>query len=132
VVLIYEGGNKMRKNSGQMLLLTGITMILIFISASFISTQIANVEVESSLEKSHSLIQEFEMVKTNFIDALNNEYNLGNAERYDNIVQRFKSIESKHNVNFDAEFVVDSNIVRLTLSNSDTTITEEFDYKSVT
>ena len=112
----------MKNKSGQMLLLTGITMILIFISASFISTQIANIEIESSLEKSHSLIREFEMVKENFKIALRNP---NNADKFDSVVQRFKSIESKHNINFDASISADSKIT-LTLSNSDTTITEEF------
>ena len=126
MVLNKDGENKMKNNTGQMLLLTGITMILIFISASFISTQIANVELESSLEKSHPLTREYQMVKENFKSALiNQNYASGEIEKFNSIVQRFKSIESKHNINFDAS-IVDDSTFELTLSNSDTTITEEF------
>jgi hypothetical protein len=125
-----------KKNSkAQMLLLTGITMVLIFISATFISTRISNISVESSLEKSHPLSDEFLMVKTTFNDALSSQtYGL---ENFESLVQRFSKIEARQNIIFDATtnynepgFNPDTDeiTITLTLKNSDTQISENYKY----
>lgn len=117
----------MRNNRGQMLLLTGITMIIIFISASFISTQVANISVESALEKSHPLSHEFTIVQEKFEYAVKLRFT-----DFDKIAERFKDIEAQQNIIFDAILIDDAGTyyIEISLQDDTTLIKEKFVYGS--
>jgi len=90
----------MRFEKGQMLLLTGITMILIALTAAFISVDLSNIDVQTSVEESHPLFLEYKMVKEKFLQLFEiNKENLNDQEAFDKTLDTLESIEIKYNIN---------------------------------
>lgn len=117
----------MKKEKGQMLLLTGITIIILFVASAFISTNLSNVNVQISLDEIHPLYQEYIMVKKEFTEALD-----GSTANFEFVNNTFIVIEAKHNINFYAILDMDPtpDKITITLEDSDTKISETFKYPS--
>ena len=87
----------MKCEKGQMLLLTGVTTIILFIATAYVSIDLSNINVEISHDESHPLYLEYVMVSEKFRDIYT-------PETFDEVRNRFIKIESSHNINFNAVY----------------------------
>jgi hypothetical protein len=123
----------MRDNKGQMLILTGITVILISISVVVISSDLSNIEITSNLQQDHPLHLEFLMIKEK-IFKLNSNGFLGEdietaKTNFPIIINEFQNIETKRNIEIIGVFNDDSlpPSITLCLEDSNTKICDTFD-----
>jgi len=115
----------MRNDDAQMLLLTGIVVILISIAAASISSDLSNIDVKVSAEESHPLYQEFFMIKEKIMDL----YSQGLISDQEDLVLRiddFQFIEAKYGIDISATLIVDPSIIYLCLEDENTKICEKF------
>jgi len=110
----------MADKKGQMLLLAGVLLVSMFIMAAVISSNLSNIKIQTSLEQSHPLFLEFEMVKDQFIDALDKK----GVGEFDSINQRISSIESEYDIYINAE--LNGNTLSLYLQDDDTKLSGDF------
>lgn len=116
----------MRNDDAQMLLLTGIIVIIISIAAASISSDLSNIDVKVSSEESHPLYQEFLMVKEKIIDL----YRSGKLEinSFNDTIDALQSIETKYGIDIYATLDNDDpSIIYLCLEDGNTKICEKFD-----
>jgi hypothetical protein len=123
----------MKDNNGQMLLLTGITVILISISVVLVSSDLSNIEITSNLEQDHPLHLEFLMIKEKIFELNTNGFLGQDIEtaktNFPLIIDEIQNIETKRNIDVIGVFNDDTYPPKITLclEDSNTKICDTFD-----
>ena len=146
----------MKNNDSQLIVLMGIILAISVFTVSYLASDIANLDVVISSERSESLLKEFSSIKESFVYSLN--YNLvynikfdidglkfyGDihdlSEAFEKTKEEYYDIELMHDIIFDAKLNEYTALlpggtdgiyqveVTLMLKSKDTTYTEDVSY----
>lgn len=121
-----------KDDKAQILILTGVIIILLTFAIATMSTDLSNVEVEQTSERTHSLQTEFFMVKERFVDLLGFNYASRKTDEFhlalNETIDEFERIEAHYHIDFYAETNRTSLPATITLGlrNDDTNISQKF------